>query len=725
MLSISSTKKCENEKTRKEAGKERRTTLPRAPNFLEQQAIPECNEIVLTQCLLFLWLVLLLPLQKGTSRAVGQNNFFFKKQLFCYKHRCYCLDPHNKIIMSLVRCLLTYHKRMMLGRFGNTPQRCVTSSWSHGRKPFKNGEAGFSHYLPAIPQFYQPVMRTTGITTTTLRATSSNHRNNNMVNYRQNSFVWSISSRSYWYFPTSWTEWKHRMWTACEKRTITVKFLTDQFRNNRAALRTRYQAFRRKQSEVAKRTLSEMHVRWKQSKTQRRYEAVKERGREWKQRWLQVATNTRDAARIQRRRLFPGWKYYVTLTEYSQEDWFHKPTGRPLTSRDPTGRYVNPWLSRSADGVHSIWTLFEWRWQRLRREWAIFTKELLGGSKPRDDASRSLLTDKHVAMEHLLPPPENTTTALNGDPHNVFLTWIGHSTCLLQQSGLNILTDPIFSTRASPFQRSIIGVPRSVPPSCTIDALPPIDVCLVSHDHYDHLDLNSVSELKDKVALWVVPIGLSEWMHQNCNIPVDRIVELEWWETLKFESIGLNKWTMTGKYSLRDYPNHHPAVGNINESSLYISCLPAQHWSSRTFFDRNYRLWCSFACLLPNDFLFYFAGDTAKPHNQFPLFEQIRDYLGRPTDLAALPIGAYEPVALCRAAHLNPEEAHAVHQALEARQSVAIHWGTFALAEEPLNEPAEWLASLDDDSFFSIQHGERVEFLVREPGAEPVEGVEC
>lgn len=254
-----------------------------------------------------------------------------------------------------------------------------------------------------------------------------------------------------------------------------------------------------------------------------------------------------------------------------------------------------------------------------------------------------------------------------------------------------------------------MGVARDVPPALAINDLPAvIDVCLISHDHYDHLDLDSVLALLPRVQMWVVPLGIKEWLQTKGNVSVDSIIELEWWESVKLKrrnDTKNNSWKAIARHSaIRDLVQTHPAladddvvIANRHDNdyddknktctvdSMWLTCCPAQHWSSRTFFDRNFRLWSSFAVFLPGS-KFYFGGDTALP-DHFPLFDQIRDYVGGDIDLAALPIGAYEPAFYMADSHMNPTEAVRVHQALEAKLSVGIHWGTFALSEEPMDEP--------------------------------------
>jgi len=199
-------------------------------------------------------------------------------------------------------------------------------------------------------------------------------------------------------------------------------------------------------------------------------------------------------------------------------------------------------------------------------------------------------------------------------------------------------------------------------------------------------------------------------------------------------------WTVNESWRLVDAPVH-PArriveplssdnddavlesnVSSGRTNSVWITCCPTQHWASRTFFDRNYRLWCSFAVVfddgLANDQhknTFFFAGDSAMPTG-FPLFEQIGDYVG-PIHLSALPIGAYLPDYYMREAHMNPEEAVQVHRKLQSLCSVGIHWGSFPLSEEPMDEPPRWLAETIarepqvSAPFGIIPHGGRLEVV--------------
>jgi N-acyl-phosphatidylethanolamine-hydrolysing phospholipase D len=253
------------------------------------------------------------------------------------------------------------------------------------------------------------------------------------------------------------------------------------------------------------------------------------------------------------------------------------------------------------------------------------------------------------------------------------LTWVGHATFLLQLNGLNILTDAHFSERASPVQ--FAGPKRVVPPALRLSELPHIDAVVISHNHYDHLDRASVKRIAAQPggsAHFFVPLGLKAWL---AGIGIREATQLDWWEGA--EHGGL-KFTLT----------------------------PVQHWSSRTPFDRDKTLWGGWVVEHPQ-FRFFFAGDTGYSQD----FKDIAERLGQ-IDLAAIPIGAYEPRWFMKIMHVNPEEAVKIHQDLRARHSVAMHWGTFILTDEPLDEPPQRLAAarraagIAPETFFVMKHGE-------------------
>jgi N-acyl-phosphatidylethanolamine-hydrolysing phospholipase D len=244
------------------------------------------------------------------------------------------------------------------------------------------------------------------------------------------------------------------------------------------------------------------------------------------------------------------------------------------------------------------------------------------------------------------PRIANDGLAIRSGSLNPSITWIGHSTLLVQIEGLNVLTDPQWSARASPL--SWAGPRRLSAPGLAFEDLPRIDVVLISHDHYDHLDLSTVRRLADTHdPLFLVPLGLKEWFADN---GMSRVEELDWWQ--QRESRGAK-----------------------------FVCVPAQHFSQRTLWDGNRRLWASWA-LLGRDRRFYFSGDTG----YFTGFKETGNRLG-PFDVAALAIGAYLPPEIMKSVHTTPEEAVQAFVDLNARTLLGIHWGTFDLADEPLDEP--------------------------------------
>lgn len=257
------------------------------------------------------------------------------------------------------------------------------------------------------------------------------------------------------------------------------------------------------------------------------------------------------------------------------------------------------------------------------------------------------------------------------------LTWIGHATFLIQTAGLNILTDPHLTNRASPL--SFAGPRRVVAPALDFHHLPHIDVVVVSHNHYDHLDEETVKRLGRQAGgspRFFVPLGLRAWF---AGRGIHDVVELDWWD-------------------------------DATVKDLRITLAPVQHWSARSLWDRNHTLWGGWRLDSPQGSLF-FAGDTGYSED----FKEIRRRLGT-VDVALLPIGAYEPRWFMSVMHVNPEEAVKIHQDLEARHSVAMHWGTFVLTDEPLDEPPHKLAQalraagIPHERFRVPKHGETWKF---------------
>lgn len=244
------------------------------------------------------------------------------------------------------------------------------------------------------------------------------------------------------------------------------------------------------------------------------------------------------------------------------------------------------------------------------------------------------------------PRIANDGSALRSGLLNPSITWIGHATLLVQLDGINFLTDPTWAARASPV--SWAGPRRLSAPGLAFENLPKIDVVVISHDHYDHLNLDTVQRLAaTHDPLFLVPLGLKAWFADN---GIGKVEELDWWQEREYRGVR-------------------------------FICLPAQHFSQRTLWDGNRRLWASWA-VVSSDRRFYFSGDTG----YFAGFKEAAQRLG-PFDVAALAIGAYLPPEIMKAIHMTPEEAVQAFVDLNARNLLAIHWGTFDLAEEPLDEP--------------------------------------
>lgn len=274
------------------------------------------------------------------------------------------------------------------------------------------------------------------------------------------------------------------------------------------------------------------------------------------------------------------------------------------------------------------------------------------------------------------PMARNDPTFLKSNQSEITLTWIGHATLLLQINGKNILTDPHFSQRASPVQWA--GPRRVVPPGLALGDLPAIDMVVISHNHYDSLDTGSITRLYERdhgpSTTFFVPLGLGRWFR---NLGISRVIELDWWD--RYEAGGLE-----------------------------IIAVPVQHWSKRLLESANTTLWAGWI-IRSNSFRFFFAGDSGYASH----FKEIGRKFG-PFDLCATPIGAYRPRWFMRAHHMNPAEAVQVHLDVGSKKSVGIHWGTFKLTDEPLDEPPEKLAkarrekNIPEDEFLVLKHGQTI-----------------
>jgi N-acyl-phosphatidylethanolamine-hydrolysing phospholipase D len=283
-----------------------------------------------------------------------------------------------------------------------------------------------------------------------------------------------------------------------------------------------------------------------------------------------------------------------------------------------------------------------------------------------------LVSERRVAALPLATPD---LRALREKSRGATVTWIGHSTVLAQLDGVTFVTDPNWADRSGPWS-GLVGVARYTPPGVAFDDLPPIDFVLISHDHYDHLDEPTVRRLAGTFdPLFIVPMGIKAWLAER---GITRVVELDWGDSV----------TVRG---------------------LTVVCTPAQHGGGRTALDQGRRLWSSWAVL--GSKRFYFGGDTG----YYRHFKDTGDRLG-PFDLAALPIGSYTPRNIAKPVHISPEEAVQAALDLRAAHVLGVHWGTFALAREPYDEPPARLAAeierrgLDPARAWILRPGETVDW---------------
>ncbi len=279
-------------------------------------------------------------------------------------------------------------------------------------------------------------------------------------------------------------------------------------------------------------------------------------------------------------------------------------------------------------------------------------------------------------------PVRVENAAYGGPPPAVYrdqikVTWLGHATLLIQVEGANILTDPFFSVRASPSQ--LIGPRRVRAAPFRPDELPHIDVVLLSHNHYDHLDVPGLRRLlKHHTPTFVTPLGNKRYLQRarrsiNC-------IELDWRQQAELEN-------------------------------LRITCMPALHWSKRSVEDANKALWGAFVIETPGGVI-YFAGDTG--YGDGGTFREVCERFGSPR-VSLLPIGAYEPYWFMKPMHMNPDDAVKAHLDLGSQTSIAMHHGTIQLTNEKIDQPLIDLATaldahgVTDDQFMAPDVGETVD----------------
>jgi N-acyl-phosphatidylethanolamine-hydrolysing phospholipase D len=271
----------------------------------------------------------------------------------------------------------------------------------------------------------------------------------------------------------------------------------------------------------------------------------------------------------------------------------------------------------------------------------------------------------HEATADQVPYQKLDVWKINHPPEDQMqVSWLGHSTFLIQYQGINILTDPVFSDRASPVSWS--GPKRYTDHVVDYSRLPRIDLVVISHNHYDHLDVKGVQVSRLRTTTFggrkinyspkfLVPLGLGDWLVGE-GIPVDNVQELDWWDTAQ----------------------KPPFDGLVS-----VQALPSQHWSARGLFDRRETLWASWRIDIADKSI-WFAGDTG--YNPVG-FKEIGERAG-PVDLALIPIGAYDPRSFMKTYHVDPDEAVMIHKDVKARKSIGMHWGTYPLtAEEPMDPP--------------------------------------
>jgi N-acyl-phosphatidylethanolamine-hydrolysing phospholipase D len=302
-----------------------------------------------------------------------------------------------------------------------------------------------------------------------------------------------------------------------------------------------------------------------------------------------------------------------------------------LPHRDDDG-FFNPWERFES----SLWKVLQWK---------------LSGN------------DYDKSREPTLPRVDNDGAYLDGEENSATITWVGHATFAVHDRHDVFLTDPHFSARAL--------IPRrAVPPGIPVESIPADAFAVISHNHYDHLDAETVEDLPASVG-WYVPLGLADWFRSKGR---EDVTELDWWQSAQ-----------RGRFT--------------------ITCLPSQHWSRRIGQGENESLWCSWL-IDSGDYRYYFAGDTGYFHGFAEFGRRFA-----PIDVAMLPIGAYEPRWFMGYQHLDPAQAYRAFRDLGARYMLPMHWGTFDLTDEPLDLPPRELSQV-----VARERGDATRVRIMKPG---------
>ena len=281
-----------------------------------------------------------------------------------------------------------------------------------------------------------------------------------------------------------------------------------------------------------------------------------------------------------------------------------------------------------------------------------------------------------VPDDHALSPEQ--VRAGQQQAGDQYVTWIGHATFLVQLNGIRILTDPIFSKRASPVR--FAGPARHVPPALDLSEMTDIDVVVVSHSHYDHLDLDTLAQMPNpqRVTL-VVPLGIGQYVR---DFGFKKVVELDWYEQTEI-------------------------------AGVIVRAYPAVHWSNRGLFDINETLWMSYA-MSGGGHTVYHTGDTETHPTLFAeIGADMQSQFGG-CDLGLMSVGAYDPRPMMTGAHMDPEGGVAMGRDLGCRRMIPMHWGTFTLSLEPFLEPAERFAQAAGASSARLRIGETLSLVSSE-----------